>query len=326
MGFVHDWEYQEQNEDIDHSMSNGEIKKIWLYVVFILLLFAALYPTQILTGVLAGRLQDSGHIILGAVAALLFSRIGRIQNSKHDLLLALIVTVIFLLMIEIVQMQLHRDASWIDLLVGASGATAALLIMRAVKQPSSFRRWCYRIFGIIILLLAVSPLAFTSIAYFVRNNKFPVLADFSSITDKEFLHTRSGELIRQQGVVINDEKFLARLCLNPGDWPGISIDEVVPDWSSYGKLSMVLFSDMAIPVDLVLRVHDRQHNHQLDDRYNFKFSLLPGFKRIEIALDDIKYAPVGRDMDMHSIQGIVLFSATLDEPICVNLGSMQLLP
>ena len=308
-------------------MNSREVKqKRWLYVVFILLLFAALYPTQILSGVLAGRVQDSGHIILGAVAALLFSGIGRIQKSKHDLLWAWVITVIFLLIIEIGQMQLNRDASWIDLLVGASGAAAILIIINSVKQSSSFWRWCYRLSGIMILLLALSPLLFTSTAYVIRNIKFPVLADFSSITDNEFLHTRSGELIQQQGVVINDEKFLARLCLNPGDWPGISIDEVVPDWSSYGKLSMVLFSDMAIPVDLVLRVHDRQHNHQLDDRYNFKFSLLPGFKRIEIVLDDIKYAPVGRDMDMHSIQGIVLFSATLDESICVNLGSMQLLP
>jgi hypothetical protein len=308
-------------------MSNGEIKqKSWLYAVFILLLFAALYPTQILTGVLAGRLQDSGHIILGAVAAILFSGIGRIQNSKHNLFWAWIVTVIFLLIIEIVQMQLHRDASWIDLLVGASGAAAIFLILSSVKQSSSFWRWCYRLVGTIILLLALSPLLFTSTAYIVRNIKFPVLADFSSITGNEFLQTHSGELIRQQDVVINNEKFLARLCLNPGDWPGISIDEVVPDWSGYDKLSMVLFSDLAFPVEFVLRVHDRRHNHQLDDRYNFKFNLPAGFKRIKIALDDIKYAPVGRDMDMRSIQGIVLFSTKLDEPICVNLGSIQLLP
>ena len=114
--------------------------------------------------------------------------------------------------------------------------------------------------------------------------------------------------------------------MRPVNWPGISIDYVAPDWRGYKKLNFVLYAELDAPVDLELRVHDKQHSQEYSDRFNHSFSLHSGINRVEIPLDDIKHAPVTREMEMQAIQGIILFAPDLERPFCIRLGTLQLLP
>lgn len=299
--------------------------QLWLFLVFILLLVAALLPGQILAGYIPASAQDSGHIILGAVVAALLSGVAAIRTGKYGFLRVLVFTAIFLVVVELLQIPLARTASLLDLLLGMSGAVSVLLFMASSTQRNLAWKRCCQALGVLLLVLALLPLLFTSTAYIARNLRFPVLADFSSAFGKLFLRSQGAELTQQQWSS-EGEVFPARLCLYSGYWPGISVDHVVPDWRGYKKLSVVLFSDLAEPVKMELRVHDKQHNNKFDDRYNYAFSVHPGINRIEIMLEDIRRAPVSRDMDMHSIQGIMLFSPGLDRPVCIRLGTIKLLP
>ncbi len=298
--------------------------EFWLLPFFLLLLVGALTPHKFLPDYVAAWLQDAGHIALGAATAALLSGVARLRTGKYNCLWIWGITAIILLAIELVQIPLQREASLIDLLVGMCGAASLLLLMASAEQQKFVWKRRFLLFSAIMLLLALSPLLYTSAAYVARDTRFPVLANFSSELGKVFLRPHGGEFT-QQPMSIEGETFPALLCMQPGNWPGISIDDVAPDWRGYEKLSFVLYSDFAEPVGLNLRVHDKQHSHDYNDRYNHGFNLQAGINRIEIMLDDIKHAPVSREMDMRSIQGIILFAPDLDRPACVRLGALKLL-
>lgn len=299
----------------------------WLVLLFILLLVVALMPVGYLSASIFKELLDSGHIVLGAVCAvLLFVSTSYRVSKKYYALQIWFVTAIGLFFLELIQIPLRRNASFMDLVLGMCGAGAALLFIVSCRQQDIIWRRAYRLAGAILLLLALAPLMYTTTNYIVRHSKFPLLADFSSAFVAGVVKLHGAELMRLQDLVVGDDTFPAMLCLNPGKWSGVHLGEVVPDWSEYGSLLVVLYSELSAPVDLELGVRDRRHNHKFNDRYNLNFSLHAGINRIEIALDDIKRAPATREMDLHEVGDVMLFSTAVKNKTCFRLGTIRLLP
>ncbi len=61
----------------------------------------------------------------------------------------------------------------------------------------------------------------------------------------------------------------AALYITPGNnsrWAGITLEEPWPDWSTYQKLELTVVNPNDSPLELILRIDDRKHNQEYDDR------------------------------------------------------------
>jgi hypothetical protein len=60
---------------------------------------------------------------------------------------------------------------------------------------------------------------------------------------------------------------------------------------------------------LTLRIHDRLHNWEYEDRFNRQLVIAPSTRKIVgIPLQDIEVAPARRRMDMAAITSVMLFA------------------
>jgi hypothetical protein len=82
-------------------------------------------------------------------------------------------------------------------------------------------------------------------------------------------------------------------------------------------------NDTAVP--LSIRIDDTSHNQQYDDRFNRRLMIQPGHNRIAIPLDDIRYAPKNRAMDLRQIVAIYIFAIKPAIEYSVYLDNLELM-
>lgn len=91
----------------------------------------------------------------------------------------------------------------------------------------------------------------------------------------------------------------------------IHFRNVYPDWRDYEELAIDIEVRSMEPFQLTVRVHDEDHlrgSQPHSDRYNRYFVLDPGRTVIGIPLGEIAQGPADRQLDLASIDGLVLFS------------------
>ncbi|MBT3031094.1 MAG: hypothetical protein KME36_08350 [Candidatus Thiodiazotropha sp. (ex Lucina pensylvanica)] len=93
-----------------------------------------------------------------------------------------------------------------------------------------------------------------------------------------------------------------------GRWPGMDMQEPESDWRGYDRLELLIYSDQSEDLSLTLRIHDRGHNRQLEDRYNRSLLIQPGFNRFSLPLHEVRDVPSVRIMDMAAISDVMLFA------------------
>jgi hypothetical protein len=92
-----------------------------------------------------------------------------------------------------------------------------------------------------------------------------------------------------------------------GRWPGLSLEEVSPDWRSYSTLVIDLSNTADQAISILVRVDDRRPDPHFRDRYNQQFELAPLSRRvIRIPLTEIESAPTGSKFDLAHVQRIIL--------------------
>jgi hypothetical protein len=206
---------------------------------------------------------------------------------------------------EVIQRPLRRDASWEDVFADALGAVCAVAAYALVDKRHSLQRW-HRLVALAIVLACtatyVAPIATMTRAYLHRNGQFPVLADFHSRL--ELYWTMSLGVRREIIDDTLDVEFAA------DNFPGLSFHEPVPDWNGYHALLIDIENLGTETLHLGVRVHDRHHRQQYNDRFNRHYQLGPGERKtLRISLEDIRRAPRSRQLDMRQISDITLFRA-----------------
>jgi hypothetical protein len=121
-----------------------------------------------------------------------------------------------------------------------------------------------------------------------------------------------------------DGVYSLQVHLNPGLYPGISLDYTTNDWRAYGILSFDIFLIGDSSLEIILRINDREHNNKYVDRFNRSLVLHPGANHIFIKLDEVKMAPQGRKMDMANITNICIFAYKLNKPRTVYFDNFRL--
>ncbi|HVJ71012.1 MAG TPA: hypothetical protein VM531_05805, partial [Sphingomicrobium sp.] len=117
---------------------------------------------------------------------------------------------------------------------------------------------------------------------------------------------------------------LASLSLQPGRYPGFALDEPYPDWRPYRRLAFTVVREDDSALELTLRIHDRWHNGEFDDRFNRVIRITPGTQLISIPLEEIEHGPRHRRLDLSQLRGVALFAYKLTQPEGVYLGPVHL--
>lgn len=238
--------------------------------------------------------------------------------------IALAAAVLLGVMTELMQIPAGRDASVADALHDIVGALAFLGIfaafdsrVRALSQAHAIR-FIAAVIGLVSLGVAAAPVTRAAIKYQQRDERFPVLADFSQHYDRYFILQNSSEFSPAKMPApwaAAPAESAMRVRLLDGPYPGMDFIEVPPDWSAYSTLAVDLTNPTPLNLQLVLRVHDAAHDNQVADRFNRVFQLPPGTRKvIRIPLREIAAGPTTRTLDLGQVAGMIIFRAAGSPP------------
>lgn len=268
-------------------------------------------------------LHNSAHApIFGCVALLtlyIIRKRPRFESlgTAKQYAVALTVALFLGLLTELLQLPTGRDASIEDAVNDLIGAVALLGLFavfdkrvrtlpraRAVQVVAA-------LVGMIALAVAAAPVTRAAIKYQQRDQRFPVLADFTERYDRYFILQRSAEFspapMPSQWASKTAERAM-HVQLLDGPYPGMDFIEVPPDWSGYSTLAIDLTNPTQLSLRFVVRVHDAAHDKQVSDRFNRLLELPPGTRRVfRIPLQDIAAAPRTRDLDLRQVAGMIVF-------------------
>ena len=73
-----------------------------------------------------------------------------------------------------------------------------------------------------------------------------------------------------------------------------------------------------------MSVHDKIHNQDYVDRFNKVLHLEHGVNEFDIPLSQIEQGPLGRELDLTNVAGIVLFASELKNSLQIELGNIYL--
>ena len=275
------------------------------------------------------ELFNSGHVILFAVIAyFLFFRLyatGRFSGVVTTGLVVLVTGMLLGLMIEGLQGVMHRESSVDDLYRDFFGIVGGLGLASVRCQKIRHNRIWLIIFSVAVLLSGISPLFQISWHYLQRNKAFPIIVQFDEGWSSSFVRFNKAALLGPVADPVGDENTeLYRIRFDPAKYPGVSVLESEEGWIVYDRLHIKVFSDNKEDVDLTVRIHDKAHDQNYDDRFNQSYVVSPGINEISIDLMRVRKAPVGREMDMANIAGIQLFLTDLETSIILELGNIYL--
>jgi hypothetical protein len=166
--------------------------------------------------------------------------------------------------------------------------------------------------------LIIVPTAVTMAAYIQRASQLPQLVDVNSRLGRHFLLATEARVAPTSdgGLLVQPES---------GHWPGISLDEVWPDWRGYSTLAVDLTNVGTQAFSIFVRIDDRRPDPRYKDRYNQQFQLAPQSRRvIRIPLVEIQSAPNGAPIDLAHMQKIMLFEDDSTPTYAFYLNSMRL--
>lgn len=285
--------------------------------------------------------QNTAHIIAFgflSIISLLLLRTSTALNKHHPLsayLIAVMVSLLAGIAIEFIQMGIGRDAELHDVLRDLIGILSFLGIY-AYFDPnlSMYRNKQFRrILSVVIiassslLIAGLIPLIGLALSTAQRNAAFPTLIDFSQRWPSAFITTQDAELriVNLPAQWQNNEAHLvSRMTFYPAMYPGFALHEPVADWTSYTALSFHIYSEATHPFKLALRINDRQHNQEYEDRYTTSFTVTPGKNSIIIPIDEIRTGPANRNLDMQHIDKLMLFAVDPDQPVQFYLSNLYL--
>lgn len=226
----------------------------------------------------------------------MLSRSGTVLAGSAALTLLAVAT-------ELVQGQVGRSFSATDIGRDAAGilaGAAAWLIGDRAAWPAIVATALPALAAVAVYAAHPAAVATDTLAAWVA---FPVLADFCN--PRQLLRFRNPVNLR---IERDGSHCMASVRLGGGDYTGFNLSQFHRDWSDYDSVSIGFFNPSAEPLTLTCRIHDRQHNNRYDDRFNQAYVLPPGGSTLTLSLNRARLAPMGREMDLSAIAGLLCFT------------------
>jgi len=302
---------------------NNRIKVTSLVIIITIIISSLIFIQLPFESELGKELQNTGHIVASGILAIIFLRLIKqlaTKQRRKTLILyfsALVAAMLCGVLVELVQIYTDRDADINDVYRNIIGIVSFLVIYASFDGNFTFfnsihcllrKRIVFFISGVLILFIGAIPLINIIIAYWQRHNAFPVIIDFDSKWSSKFYYLNNATIeVGEKGDMSKSRLYTTGLIFRKGEYSGINIFETVENWSSRSFLAFDVFLESSAPLVIYLRIHDKQHNNEVTDRFNLKEALRQGDNTIRISLSDIQHGPLYRELDMASVDGLVLF-------------------
>ena len=305
----------------------------------VLLLWALLAGRPPRSTLMWHEIYNLGHIPLFGMFALVvleMSRAGLSRLPRESWLhygVAFAATVIASIATELAQLNMvGRQAEFQDAFHNIIGGLCFLGLRACLDtglwQPDRrrLRRWV-AVGAAMALLVSFWPLASLGWHYGMRTAAFPVLVDLDSRWQGPFLGSPRAHLDTvpaPPGWQQRKQQKVVAVRFYAAPWPGFSVHEPYPDWSAYKRLRFDVYSELAEPVKLILRIDDAAHNNQYRDRFNRTFTIEPGLNEIAVSLRNVIDAPAGRPLDIRDIAKVILFTRRPQESFTLYFSEIWL--
>jgi len=316
------------------------------YGVFMILLaagalFTILFRLKLPSNSLMWReIHNTGHVPLFGGLALCILGLNTLLSSKgpsdqrRRYFAAFAGAISLGALFELSQYFTPGDPSISDLLrdvVGAGLFLGTYMIFDLRMKPAYDRNRGLKALVIfttaLFSIIAFLPLALWAGAYAYRDRAFPRMLDFESRWEEIFTETYNSTLERVKppsGWKDNRSAWAGRLTFRTQERSGFYLQEPAPNWTAFDTLMIEVYSLNDTAVQLSIRIDDAGHNQQYDDRFNRRLTILPGHNRIAMPLDDIRYAPKNRAMDLRQIVAIYIFAIKPAIEYSVYLDNLEL--
>ncbi|WP_447965250.1 VanZ family protein [Nitrospira sp. Ecomares 2.1] len=229
-----------------------------------------------------------------------------------------------------------RFAEWSDFLLDVLGAVGALGLSFTYDQRFTGRMAIWRVaprkqlvqVGVgLLVVIALSPVLVWSYVYWDRDARFPSLVQFSAAWEMMLVNGRDAavQIVPPPlGWGKPQVDTVGLVLFYPKPYPGIRLREPYPDWKGFSHFHFEVYSELPEAQSLIIRIDDAQHNNDYTDRFNQAITISPGLNHIHIPLDDIRLAPVGREMDLSAIKNVGLFAINPPEEFSLYLDNFRL--
>jgi hypothetical protein len=231
---------------------------------------------------------------------------------------------------EVAQNFVGRGESWHDALNDAIGAAGGVLIGVALEVSTRTRKSLAILLGLAIVLAAeLDALAVVWDCY-RQPWQMPLLGSFESWLEPDRWWTHEADRERVEAHATHGHWAL-KVDLTPGEYPGVALATVPPDWSKYKELvfdidvePIVKGDNAAEPLELYVKLQDLHHNGEHSDRFHRALRLTPGRHEIRIPLSEVAAAPHGRRMDLTRMGMLQLFAIRPPERRTFYLDNVRL--
>ncbi len=276
------------------------------------------------------ELWNLGHIVYFGLLVYLLSRpvFGHRLSRKHIWLVAILVTLVWGLSIEVLQYFWGRSASWMDLSLDFCGTLLALGFLPGLMNPLTGKlNAIVRICIVGFTLFHLSPFVLALSDEQIARNQFPVLSDFETPFELDRWTGDAGMSVVSS--FAGKPGHQLKIDLGTQRYSGVGMNYLPSEWRSYNNLNLEIYYPYQQPLSITIRVHDVIHQtvqprNLFSDRYNRQYQLESGWNQIEIELGDIEQAPNSRKMDMSQIVDVSFFASRLERPLTIYLDRIYL--
>ncbi len=271
-------------------------------------------------------LWNAGHLVffglLGLCVGLWLLAKGR-APSRYFWAGSVIAVLLASLLIEWLQGQWGRQASWLDVCNNLLGFCLGLAWCPRPGRVQPVLLWL-RLALLLPALPAVWPIVLGAALQWQQAWQFPHLAGFET---KLEVGAMRGDIALSHKHVSQGHSSV-RIQLSPAPYSGVFIRRFAGDWSAYQWVLMDLYNPDAEPLRLSLRISDRQHERSqrqhYEDRFNTHLLLQPGWNLVRVPLTQVRAAPRGREMAMGQIDTLGLFATGLPQARQIYWDNLRL--
>jgi hypothetical protein len=291
-----------------------------LFLAFLIVIINAL-PND---GLVFPQLINSGHSFVFFFANLfLLKLILGVSDSFRKILFICLFSIFVGFLIECIQPYVGRNRSALDFYYDVVGVLfSAIFFFRintSPKKPTT----------ILLILFFSLATAFPVFKMYVwwQINHTPTLLNFEREWEYISLSRAEGVSIEKTPSVFpfNSRGNTGKVSYGmSGIYPGFGLEYPRSDWTDFSELTWEIASSNDHPIDLNLRIHDSEHNQEFKDRFNHKFTVMPGLNAFKLELNQIKNGPEFRQLDMTKITNMKFFIIKPNTEITLYFDNMEL--
>lgn len=229
-------------------------------------------------------------------------------------------------LLELIQIPIDRNASWMDWgrdLLGIIAFLAAAAAVDLRRRQAAMVRVPLLLIALATMLWVIAPVARWAQAQQKRAGAFPVLMSFAHPWERSLAVTYHGARLNYAPLEPGGPAGVHVEFPAGRGWPQMVV-WVEPDWTGYRELVVDVHSPSRTPQNLVLILWDRVRSDNPSDRHHARRALTPGHNTLRLSLDDLTAGGPGARLDLSRMKAVALVAGQPDSTFFIWVDNLRL--